>query len=81
MLLAAEALGYSSCWYEGHITDEDRIGEKMAAVLGVPDGYELVCFLPVGIAQDEKKAPKRKPSGSALFTTPFRQRTEGGGAD
>ena len=71
MLLAAEALGYSSCWYEGHITDEDRIGEKMAAVLGVPDGYELVCFLPVGIAQDEKKAPKKKAFGERAFYNAF----------
>jgi nitroreductase len=71
MLLAAEALGYSSCWYEGHITDEDRIGEKMAAVLGVPEGYELVCFLPVGIAQDEKKAPKKKAFGERAFYNAF----------
>ena len=28
MLLAIVELGYQSCWYEGHITDEDRIGEK-----------------------------------------------------
>ena len=42
MLLAAEALGYRSCWYEGMLTDEDRIGDKMAKVLGVPEGYELI---------------------------------------
>jgi len=50
MLLAAVALGYQSCWYEGHITDTDAIGKKMADILGVPDDYELVCFLPIGIA-------------------------------
>ena len=44
MLLAIVSLGYQSCWYEGHITDTDRIGEKMAKILGVPDGYELVCL-------------------------------------
>lgn len=60
MLLAIAALGYQSCWYEGHITDEDRIGEKMARILGVPEGYELVCFLPVGIAAEETKAPRKK---------------------
>ena len=26
MLLAIVSLGYESCWYEGHITDTDRIG-------------------------------------------------------
>lgn len=44
MLLAIIALGYQSCWYEGHITDEDQIGKKMAHILNVPDDYELVCF-------------------------------------
>ncbi len=60
MLLAIVELGYQSCWYEGHITDSDRIGYKMAQVLGVPDDYELVCFMPVGVAEDEIKAPAKK---------------------
>jgi nitroreductase len=46
MLLAAVELGYQSYWIEGHITDEDQIGRQMANVLGVPQEYELVCFLP-----------------------------------
>lgn len=60
MLLAIVALGYQSCWYEGHITDEDRIGDQMARILGVPEGYELVCFLPVGVAEEEPKPPRKK---------------------
>ena len=60
MLLAIVELGYQSCWYEGHITDVDRIGYQMAQILGVPDEYELVCFLPVGIAEDEVKGSKKK---------------------
>ena len=60
MLLAIVELGYQSCWYEGHITDEDKIGRKMADILGVPKDYELVCFLPVGIAEGEANAPKKK---------------------
>ncbi len=60
MLLEIVDLGYQSCWIEGHITDEDKIGYKMAQVLGVPDDYELVCFLPVGIAENEVKAPAKK---------------------
>ena len=60
MLLTIVELGYQSCWYEGHITDVDRIGYKMAQILGVPDEYELVCFLPVGIAEDEVRGPKKK---------------------
>ena len=60
MLLAIVELGYQSCWYEGHITDKDKINEKMAAILNVPDDHELVCFLPVGIAEDEPVPPKKK---------------------
>ncbi len=61
MLLAIVDLGYQSCWYEGHITDEDRICDKMAEILNVPSDYEVVCFLPVGIAEGEPVMPKKKP--------------------
>ena len=60
MLLAIVDLGYQSCWYEGHITDDDKINEKIAAVLNVPDDYEVVCFLPVGIAESEPAIPRKK---------------------
>lgn len=60
MLLALTELGYQSCWYEGHITDEDKIGYKMAKILRVPDDYELVCFLPIGIAETEPVIAKKK---------------------
>ncbi len=60
MLLAIVELGYQSCWYEGHITDTDGINKKMASILNVPDEYDIVCFLPVGIAEDEPKPPKKK---------------------
>lgn len=60
MLLAMVELGYESCWYEGHITDEDRIGYQMAQILNVPDDYELVCFLPVGVAKETVTIPKKR---------------------
>lgn len=60
MLLAIVELGYQSCWYEGHITDEDKIGYQMAQILNVPDNYELVCFLPVGIAETEPAFPQKR---------------------
>ncbi len=60
MLLAIVGLGYQSCWYEGHITDEDKINEKMASILDVPSNYELVCFLPIGIAENDPVLPKKK---------------------
>ena len=72
MLLAAVALGYQSCWFEGHITDEDRIGRKMADLLGVPEDYELVCFLPIGVAESEPGMPARKPFGERAWFNGFR---------
>ena len=60
MLLAIVELGYQSCWYEGHITDDDHIGRQIARVLGVPEDYELVCFLPVGVAECEPVPPKKR---------------------
>ena len=61
MLLVMVELGYQSCWYEGHITDKDAIGRQMADILGVPADYELVCFLPVGVAEGEVKRREKKP--------------------
>lgn len=71
MLLAIVALGYQSCWYEGHVTDTDRIGDKMARILGVPEEYELVCFLPVGVAAAEVKAPRKLPFEQRAFFNGF----------
>ena len=71
MLLAAVALGYQSCWFEGHITDEDRIGKKMADILGVPEDYELVCFLPIGIAESEPAMPRKKPFSERAWFNAF----------
>ncbi len=61
MLLAITALGYASCWIEGYITDEDRIGRRMADVLSVPEDMELVAFLPVGIPKKESPRAKKLP--------------------
>ena len=60
MLLTIVELGYQSCWFEGHITDEDKIGDKIAQILNVPDDYKLVCILPIGIAEGEPNVPVKK---------------------
>lgn len=67
MLLAIAALGYASCWYEGHITDEDRIGDRLARILGAPEDRELVCVLPVGVPEDEAQPPKKRPFGERAW--------------
>lgn len=73
MLLAITALGYHSCWYEGHITDVDRIGDQMARILGVPEEYELVCFLPVGVAAETATQPRKKPFEERAWFNGFPQ--------
>ena len=60
MLLTIVELGYQSCWFEGHITDEDRIGDRIAKILNVPDNYDLICILPIGKAESEPTLPKKK---------------------
>ena len=73
MLLAAVELGYQSCWYEGHITDVDMIGRKMADVLNVPDNYELVCFLPIGIACKPLTYADKKPFTERAWFNGFKR--------
>ncbi len=71
MLLTIVALGYQSCWYEGHITDDDKIGDKMARILNVPADYELVCFLPIGIAESTPALPRKKAFAERAWFNSF----------
>ncbi len=71
MLLAIKALGYDSCWYEGHVTDEDDIGGQLARRLGVPGPYRLICVLPVGIAADPVRRPKKLPLAQRAWYNGF----------
>ncbi len=71
MLLVIVELGYQSCWYEGHITDDDRICDKIAEILNVPEEYDLVCVLPVGIAKQESIAPAKKTFGERAWFNAF----------
>ena len=61
MLLAITALGYASCWIEGHVTDADEQGKQIAALLHVPEDESLICVLPVGKPADEMKLVRKKP--------------------
>lgn len=74
MLLAIVELGYQSCWIEGHITDDDKIGHQMAQILNVPDEYELVCFLPIGIAVEDLKKVKKRPFEERAWYNSFGNR-------
>ena len=60
MLLAIVALGYESCWVEGYVTNPGGKGRQITRLLRVPDEYELVCCLPVGVAKSRTVPPKKK---------------------
>lgn len=75
MLLAIVALGYESCWVEGKITGEDRLGRKMADILGVPEEYELVCYLPVGKAAVKPKMPNKQPFEARAWFNGFQRQS------
>lgn len=74
MLLAIATLGYQSCWYEGHITDDDRICDRIAEILHVPSDYELVCILPVGIAEGTPVIPVKKEFEERAWFNGFKGR-------
>ena len=71
LLLAITDLGYASCWIEGHITDTDRIGDQMARILGVPEEYALIAYLPVGIPAEQVKGPRKKPLRDRIWFNGF----------
>lgn len=71
MLLAIKALGYESCWYEGHITDDDDIAGKIANHMGIPDEYKVVCILPVGKPDEETHKTAKKPFESRAWFNGF----------
>jgi len=72
MLLAIVELGYQSCWVEGQVTDVHKIGRTLADILGVPDDYELVCLLPVGVADGPTRHPKKKPFNERAWFNGFK---------
>ena len=71
MLLAITALGYESCWYEGHITDDDDIAGKIAKHMGIPDEFKVVCILPVGKPDEEIHKIAKKPFESRAWFNGF----------
>ena len=55
LVLAATDLGLGTCWVAGFNPDAAR------EVLGLPDSVEPIAFTPLGYADDQPGAKKRKP--------------------
>jgi nitroreductase len=70
MLIAIVDLGYQSCWVEGQVTDS--IGRGMSDILGVPGDIELICFLPVGVAEQPISFPGKHPFNERAWFNGYR---------
>ena len=80
MLLAIVELGYQSCWIEGHITDDDRICDKMARILNLPEDRKTASSSASSPSASRKAArpfPRRSRSPSAPGSIPSRSRNPG----
>ena len=71
MLLAITGLGYASCWIEGEITTDKTRQKAFAQLLAIPDGYEVVAFLPVGVPASPGKRVIHKPFEERAFFNGF----------
>lgn len=60
MLLAVTALGYATVWIDGQLRIDGK-GEKIGALLGVPEGRRVQVILPVGVPAETAKPPKKLP--------------------
>jgi len=60
ILLAATAMGYASCWFDG-TTRLDGRDDAMAELLGVAPGKRVRTLLPIGIPAVKGTQAPRKP--------------------
>lgn len=58
MLLAAEALGYASCWVEGTLL---RVEDEAKKILCVPQNKRLIVVIPLGKAARAGSQASKKP--------------------
>lgn len=71
ILLEAVQLGYQSCWIEGHVTDADEQGKRIAEMLAVPEYYELVAVLPIGKAAEPLQSVQKRPFSERAWFNRF----------
>lgn len=76
ILVAAVAMGYESCWYEGTVKDDDDQGRQMANVLGAPAEYDLISYLPIGVAAEPTKFSTKKPFEERAWFNGFKCKNE-----
>ena len=65
ILLAATALGYASCWFDG-MTRLNGACDAIAKLLDVPEKKQVRCVLPVGVPLKQGAQAGRKPFGERV---------------
>jgi len=58
MHLAATALGYGSCWFEGAMLPHQEYFRRR---LGIPPDRCILTFLPIGVPVEWPERPRKKP--------------------
>ncbi len=64
--LAAQALGYGTVYFTESIS-----AKAIAAAIDVPNNYEFVCTIPVGIPDEVPESPKKKPFDELVVYNKF----------
>lgn len=78
ILLAVTAKGYATTWIEGQIRGEGA--KRMGELLGVPEEFQVVIYLPLGIPAEPFKAVRKLPFESRAWFNCFGTETERGKA-
>lgn len=55
LMLAARALGYGTCYFTDTITEEVTMN-----ILKIPDQYQRICIIPVGVPEEWPETPPKK---------------------
>lgn len=75
ILLAIADKGYGTTWIEGQIRGEK--GERMKAVLNIPEEYTIAVYLPVGIPAATVQEPKKLPFGERVWFNKMSEESPG----
>lgn len=71
MLLVITGLGYASCWIEGEITAEPGQQKAFSELLGIPEEFTVVAWLPIGVPVKAGPRAVHRPFGERAFFNRF----------
>jgi nitroreductase len=68
ILVAARAHGLGGCWVAG---DKKPYAEKVARMVGAPEGYKVISLLAIGHAADQQSHKDKRPLSDVLHWEKF----------